>query len=407
MKLAIIGAGSTYTPEIIEGLILNLNKLPLTELALMDLDSERLQILGDLTLRMLKTAEVRIKLTLSQNLSQALEDSAFVITQIRVGGSAARLNDEKAAAAAGLLAQETTGAAGFLKAVRTVPVMLEIASVLEKICPQAWLLNFTNPVSLITQALVRHSKVKILGLCNVPITMRKIFARLLHLPDEELELKYMGLNHLSWVLDVLCRGKSLKSELMRRWRAQSKMPFPKSFLKGLGLFPSPYLRYYYFTPQVLEQQRSKGLRALEVQKIEAKLLQLYRSPRMRHKPALLARRGGSFYSTAAVQLMTDLAQGKNCSKTLPIINLPVSYPGFKADTVMELPVKIVQGKLIPQAAELGKAELELMQSVKAYEELTIKAVLEKSAAQALQALMLHPLVGDYAKAKAILKKVKF
>ena len=244
MKITVIGAGRTYTPELISGFISDELFFSQLELFLTDIDSERLEILANLTERMIKSSGVNIRLTVTSDLDKALSDSDFVITQIRVGKMPARLIDEEIPFELGLIAQETTGAGGFSCALRTIPVILDIAKKMEKLCPKAWLINFTNPSGIVTQALVNHSRIKSLGLCNVPITLIQKIADILNADRTELSVDYFGLNHFSFIRDVFYKNTSVFD---RVYLDVSDEVFDKDLIRNLKLIPSYYLNYFFYS----------------------------------------------------------------------------------------------------------------------------------------------------------------
>ncbi|MFH0802362.1 MAG: 6-phospho-beta-glucosidase, partial [bacterium] len=307
MKIAIIGAGSTYTPELIEGFIEYREKMPFQEISLIDRDPSRLNIIGDFAKRMLRRAGMEKLLHITTDMEEALSDAAFVLTQIRVGGSRGRLLDEEIAREFGLVAQETTGVGGFSHALRAIPQMLEIARVVECFCPQAWVINFTNPSGIITEALANYSSVKVIGLCNVPLVMRRDIAASLGVQAESLKVDSFGLNHLSWVQRILLGETDLTAAALEEIeKVEILKKMDSRLIRKLNLIPSPYLRYYYQTESVLKEQETETLRAQKVIEIEQSLLRLYAEPGLDKKPPMLSERGGALYSVAALGLMASL-----------------------------------------------------------------------------------------------------
>src|SRR5437588_8636230 len=309
MKLAVIGAGSTYTPELVSGLMREQERLAVRELALHAVDAERLEVVGGLAERMLERQGYRGALTLTGESSRALEGAAFVLIQLRVGGQAARLRDETIPAACGCVGQETTGAGGLAKAMRTVPVVLEIAERARQLAADgAWIVDFTNPVGIVTRALLDAGH-RAIGLCNVAITFQRRIAACLGVAPERVQVDQVGLNHLTWIRAVRIDGRDVLSDVMRSFGDElaREIELPRALLDELGAIPSYYLRYFYAEREVVDEQRVEPPRAQVVADIERQLLDLYRDPSLAEKPALLDQRGGAFYSDAAVALVASLA----------------------------------------------------------------------------------------------------
>lgn len=402
MKLTVIGAGSSYTPELASGLIKEHSKLPFKILCLNDIDSHRLKIVGKLICRMFEKSRTKIKVVLTLDLKEALKDSDFIITQIRVGGLKARLLDEEIPLEFGCIGQETTGAGGFSCALRTIPVMLKIAKLIEKISPRAFLINFTNPVSIITEAVTRHSKVKVVGLCNIPIILQNKVASLLKASSKKISLDCFGLNHLSFIRDVIFNKKSVFDKIYLKI---TKNEFDSNLIKTLKLIPSPYLRYYYYPEKILSEQSAGKLRAKKVLDIERKLFLLYQDSKLTSKPKLLEKRGGALYSQAAINLIKALLSPK---EEIQIINLPQGrvFKDFLPESVFELPFKISNKKIQPLKLKSIPLKVKgLIQAIKTYEELTIQAAVKGEKTIALQALLSHRLIGDFNKARGILNKI--
>src|ERR671926_17428 len=312
MKIAVVGAGSTYTPELVSGLARERDRLGVRELALHDVDAERLEVVGGLARRMLARDCFTGRLEQTGDLDRALDGASFVLIQIRVGGQAARLLDETLPLACGCIGQETTGAGGLAKALRTVPVVLEIAErARERAAPDAWIVDFTNPVGIVTRALLDTGH-RAVGLCNVSIGFQRAFARRLGVEPERVLVDNVGLNHLTWVRSVRVDGEDVLPQLMAEHGDDlaEQAAVPRRLVEELGAVPSYYLRYFYAHDQVLAEQRDGGVpRARQVMEIERELLEMYRDPSLAEKPALLERRGGAFYSEAAIGLAASLAGG--------------------------------------------------------------------------------------------------
>lgn len=410
LKICVIGGGSTYTPELIEGFIVRSRELPVREIALMDVDEERLGIVGGLAGRMLRAAGAEIAVSLTTDCREALVGADYVITQLRVGGMAARVLDETIPLRFGVIGQETTGPGGFACALRTIPVLLEIARDVAQVAPEAHLINFTNPSGLVTEALLKHTSVPVIGLCNVPVGFQTQIAHHLGVPLDRLHLDYVGLNHLSWIRGLEARGEDVFPRVFAAYLDQSRtgeFPFSPELLETLGLIPSYYLRYYYHHDLVLEEQLRAGKqRAQEVLEIEADLLKLYGDPGLVTKPKLLDRRGGAHYSTAAVGLISAMHNDKGETHILNVRN-DGAVPDLPEDCVVEIPAVVGKGVVRPlPTAPLPPSIRGLVQAVKAYEELTVKAAVEGDARAALQALLAHTLVPSFSVAKGLWDAIK-
>jgi 6-phospho-beta-glucosidase len=405
VKIAVVGGGSTYTPELVEGFARRTSRLPIDELVLLDTDSERLDIVGGLAGRMLERLDWRGRLVLTGDREAAIDGADFVLIQLRVGGQAARLVDETLPPTFGVVGQETTGAGGFAKALRTVPVVLELGEITSRRgAPGAWIVDFTNPVGIVTQALVDAGH-RAIGLCNVAINIQRTVAEHLGVTSDRVELEHVGLNHLSWERAVRVDGHDRLPELITTeadWLA-TQMGLPVDLIRTLGSIPSYYLRYYYETARVVADQRDGHTRAQDVIDIEARLLDLYRDETLTEKPELLARRGGAFYSEAAAQLIASLHDGAGDIQVVDTRN-DGALPDLAATAVVEIPARIDRDGAHPlPLAPLGAEIRGLVQQVKAYEELAIEAAMSGDRGSALRALMANPLVGDWAIAGPLLE----
>jgi 6-phospho-beta-glucosidase len=402
-KVAVIGAGSTYTPELVSGL----SPLAVDELVLHDIDAERRDVVGAMARRMLDRDGFRGRVDVTDDLGGALDGADFVLVQIRVGGQEARLADETAPLACGCVGQETTGAGGLAKALRTVPVVLEIADeVRARAADGAWIVDFTNPVGIVTRALLDAGH-RAVGLCNVAIGFQRLFARLLDVEPRRVLVDQVGLNHLTWVRAVHVDGEdalpALIADHVEDVAAQSAMP--PEIVERLGVVPSYYLRYFYLHDEVLEHQRHETPRAREVMEIERSLLQLYRDPTLDTKPALLERRGGAFYSEAATQLVASLRAGAGDVQVVDVRN-GGALPGLADDDVVELPARITATGAEPLAQPpLAPELLGLTQHVAAYERLAARAAVEQSAELAHRALLTHPLIAQWGVADELLQRL--
>jgi 6-phospho-beta-glucosidase len=398
MKVAVVGGGSTYTPELVSGLSRERTKIDVRELVLHDIDPERREVVGGLAARMLARQGFEGSLSVTDDLDRALDGADFVLIQIRVGGQEARLSDETLPLVCGCVGQETTGAGGFAKALRTVPVVLEIAErVRERAAGNAWIVDFTNPVGIVTRALVDAGH-RAVGLCNVAINFQRDSARLLGVEPERVIVDQVGLNHLTWVRRVWLDGSDVLPELLAAHgeTIAGRLGFPPRLLDELGAVPSYYLRYFYTHDTVLGQQLAGGAvpRAQVVADIERELLELYRDPELDHKPPLLERRGGAYYSEAATGLVASLASGDGAVHVVDVAN-DGTLEGLAADDVVEVPAAVDTNGMrplpqLPLAPEL----LGLVQHVAAYERLTVAAALTREPAVARKALLVHPLIGQ-------------
>ncbi|MFJ5591311.1 6-phospho-beta-glucosidase [Streptomyces noursei] len=316
MKLAVVGGGSTYTPELIDGFARLRDVLPVTELVLIDPAADRLELIGALARRIFARQDHPGRITWTDDLDAGLDGADAVLLQLRVGGQAARNQDETWPLECGCVGQETTGAGGLAKALRTVPVVLDIAERVRRRCPDAWIVDFTNPVGIVTRALLSHGH-KAVGLCNVAIGFQRKFATLLGVAPERVELEHVGLNHLTWERAVRVDGTDVLPQLLAAHgdAVAADIRMPRPLLDQLGVVPSYYLRYFYQHDAVVEELRTKPSRAAEVAAIERQLLDLYADPTLDEKPELLGRRGGAFYSEAAVALTSSLLGGGNLNGT--------------------------------------------------------------------------------------------
>ncbi|HAJ95469.1 MAG TPA: 6-phospho-beta-glucosidase [Actinobacteria bacterium] len=408
MKVTVIGGGSTYTPELLEGFFSLWQRLKPLKISLYDINEEKLKIVSEFLKRMIKKSNAEIEFSATLSLEEALKDADFIISQIRIGGLSARLQDESIPLKFGLLGQETTGPGGFANALRTIPVVLDIAKKIEKISPNAWLINFTNPSGIITETLSRYTKVKVLGLCNVAINLQNDLSSLLNVPIDDIFLDCFGLNHLTFTKRVFVRGKDVTEEVFKKIKEQVSRRISKKdkkIVETIKMFPNYYLQYYYFREEKIKELKKKPKRAKEVEKIEKNLLKLYQDPDLNEKPKELSQRGGALYSTAAVNLISNLT---GLQKGFQIINITNrgAISDLPEDSVVEIPVFIEKDRV--QRCIIGKLPLEVkgtIQAVKAYEQLTIEAAVECSYRKALMALTQHPLVSSLTLAEKVLSKL--
>jgi len=397
MKIAVVGGGSTYTPELVSGLAGERDRLDVRELVLQDIDPERLEVVGGLAGRMLARGGFSGELTLTGDLDRALDGADFVLVQIRVGGQQARLSDETIPLACGCVGQETTGAGGLAKALRAVPVVLSIADRARELAADgAWIVDFTNPVGIVTRALLDAGH-RAVGLCNVAIGFQRMAARMLGVVPARLVIDQVGLNHLTWVRAVLLDGNDVLPELIASHGEElaGSSHVPREALEELGAVPSYYLRYFYAHDAVLAEQRKGVPRAAEVAEIERGLLELYRDPALAEKPALLEQRGGAYYSEAAVGLIASLVAGNGEVHEVDVRN-ESTLQGLTADDVVEVPARVSPNLIEPLPQKpLAPELLGLVQHVAAYERLAVRAALSAEPADARMALLAHPLIGQW------------
>jgi 6-phospho-beta-glucosidase len=404
VKVVVVGGGSTYTPELIEGFADRDAALHVEDLVLLDVDAERLAVVGGLARRMLERRGWPGRLTLTTGQDGAFEGADFVLLQIRVGGQATRFVDETLPHQFGCIGQETTGPGGFAKALRTVPVVLDIAeAATRRAAPGAWIIDFTNPVGIVTQALV-DGGFRAIGLCNVAIGMQRTFAQRFGVEPARVELEHVGLNHLSWERAIRVDGKDVLPGLLETdgaWLADM-VSLPEELVQALRAVPSYYLRYFYLTDVVLAEQLAGKSRAEDVMAIERDLLERYRDPELAEKPKQLEERGGAFYSEAAAQLIAALATDAGDVQVVNLRN-EGAIPGLPADEVVEIGARVGREGVTPvPVAPLGPELLGLILQLKAYERLTIRAALSGDREAALLALLANPLVAQYATAAPLL-----
>jgi 6-phospho-beta-glucosidase len=407
VKIAVVGGGSTYTPELVSGLFGERERLPLEELVLHDIDAERREVVGGLAARMLAAQRHDCSLAVTDDLDRALDGADFVLIQIRVGGQAARLSDETVPLACGCIGQETTGAGGFAKALRTVPVVLEIAErVRERAGAGAWIVDFTNPVGIVTRALLDAGH-RAVGLCNVAIGFQRWIAQLHDVEPPRVLVDQVGLNHLTWIRRVLVDGADVLPAVLADHgdEVAARTLLSRRLVDELGVIPSPYLHYFYRHDEVLAEQREGTPRAAIVAEIERELLELYRDPSLDTKPALLEQRGGAFYSEAAAGLVRSLAYDIPDVHEVDVRNEGV-LAGLADDDVVELPARVESGRIAPlDQAPLAPELLGLVQHVAAYERLTAEAAVTQDPVTAKKALLTHPLIAQYELSEDLLDRL--
>ena len=392
----VVGGGSTYTPELVDGLIRMRELLPLDELALHDVDERRLEILTGLTRRMLERGGHSARLTATTRLEEAVEGAEAVLIQLRVGGQAVRIVDESVPVACGCLGQETTGYGGLAKALRTVPVVLDIADRARRLAPGAWIVDFTNPVGIVTRALLDDGH-RAVGLCSAAMVFQRHFAGVLDVAPERVELDHAGLNHLTWEVGVRVDGEDVLPQVVGEHaeRVAPATGLPADLIRRLGVVPSYYLHYFYDHDSVVEHQRGHQSRAEEVAEIERELLELYADERLDEKPELLGRRGGAFYSEAAVELLASLFGRGPTDRHVVNVRNGGALPFLDDDAVVEVPARVSGDGLAPvPVPTLDPMHRGLVSHVSAYEELALDAALRGGRERVFRALLAHPLVGQ-------------
>lgn len=413
LKIAIIGGGSSYTPEIVEGFILRYDQLPVRELWLVDIEAGRrkLEIVGELAKRMVAKSGLPMEVRLTLDRRQAIEGADFVSTQLRVGLLEARKWDEHLPNLHGVIGQETTGPGGMMKAMRTIPVLLDIAKDIEELSPNAWLLNFTNPAGMVTEALNRYSGVRSIGLCNAPIGLQKWLSKKYDTPASRIYTEFVGLNHLHWVTRIEVGGVDRLPELLDKREEYSGKNVPATewdpdFLRSLGGLPSYYLKYFYMKDAMLAEQleslKTNGTRADLVKRVEDELFELYADPELQEKPKQLEQRGGAYYSEAAVNLMESLHNDRRDIQTLNVRN-GKTLDFLPEDASIEVNCVITgQGPIALPVSRVPEQAKGLIAAVKTYERLTIEAAVTGDRGIALQAMASHPLVPSVMVAKKLL-----
>ncbi len=414
MKIAVIGGASSYTPELIDGLYARLSAIPANEVWMMDPNAARLEITSGLARRMGARHKAPFAIHATPDMRQAVEGAKYVITQIRVGGMQARIADEKLGLRHGIIGQETTGIGGFACALRTIPRILEVAHAMESLAPDGILLNFTNPAGIVTEAVLKHSTVTTVGLCNIPIGMIMEVAKSTGAPMESIDLDYVGLNHLAWVRAFRVAGKDLTKKTLahlieiagEEWTVEESCREMQIAMRALGMYCNPYLQYFYATQAMLEHLRSGNrTRGEEVIELEKSLFEKYRQPTLDKKPEELSKRGGAHYSTAAFHLINAIENDLGNTQIVCCRNNG-AIPTFDDDVAVEVPALIGRGgaNAIPQRAP-EPAIRGLMQSIKAYESLTVQAAVTGDKDTAFLAMLEHPLMPGAAQSKPLLEEL--
>jgi 6-phospho-beta-glucosidase len=398
MKLAVVGGGSTYTPELIDGIAGRRATLDVDEIVLVDPDTYRVSAVGDFSQRLLDHAGHPAKVRTTGNLEEGVEGASAVLIQLRVGGQRARRSDETFPHACGCVGQETTGAGGLAKALRTVPVVLDIADRVRKIAgDDTWIVNFTNPVGIVTRALLNEGH-RAVGLCNVAIDLQRTFAKLLGAGVDEVKLEHTGLNHLSWERAVYVNGVDRLPELLEQHAELigERVTAPTWWMRRMNVVPSSYLKYYYSHDAQVVKQRTERPRADGVSDVEEELLKVYLDPEVNTKPEQLEKRGGAYYSEAAVQLVHALTSGGPAEEHVVNVRNNGTMPFLPDDAVIEVPSTVGGKGAVPLPVRAVEPRFSgLISAVTSYENLALEAAVKGGRDRVADALLAHPLVGQY------------
>ena len=419
IKIVTIGGGSSYTPELVEGFIKRHKELPVKELWLVDIEEgkHKLEIVGNLSKRMVKKAGVDMEVNLTLDRREALKDADFVTTQLRVGLLDARIKDERIPLSHGVIGQETNGAGGLFKALRTVPVVLDIIKDIEELCPNAWLVNFTNPTGVISEAVFKYTNFRrYIGLCNVPIGVKKGMADILEVERDRVEMDFAGLNHMVYALNVRLDGKDITKEAIEKFVTSSltmqnikDIPLNADFVRALGVIPCPYHKYYYKHKEMLEEElegfKYGKTRGETVKALEDDLFELYKDENLAVKPPQLEKRGGAYYSDAACNLINSIYNDKKDIQVVNTLNNG-AIRDFREDSAAEMSCVITkEGPKPLSVGYLPVAVSGLVTEIKSFEILAAKAAVEGDYNAALQALCINPLIPSDDLAKTILDEM--
>ena len=420
LKIATIGGGSSYTPELMEGFIKRYEELPIKEIWLVDVEAgrEKQEIVGAMAQRMWDASPYDVKVHTTLDREEALRDADFVTTQFRVGQLNARVKDERIPFSYGLLGQETNGAGGMFKAFRTIPVILEVVEDMKRLCPNAWLINFANPSGMVTEAVLRYGKWdRVIGLCNVPVMAKMTEAIMLDRPVEDLIYKFAGVNHFHWHKVADKAGNDVTPLIIDKLYQEDNglpknihgVPFYREQLDEMNMIPCGYHQYYYRAEEMLahglEEYATVGTRAEQVKALEAELFELYKDPALNYKPKQLEERGGAYYSDAACETIASIYANKNTEIVVSTRN-DGAVPDLPADCAVEVTAYLgAQGARNVAFGPLPTAERGWLQVMKAMELLTIEAAVTGNYALALQAFTINPLIPSGATAKRVMDEL--
>lgn len=420
VKIATIGGGSSYTPELMEGFIRRYEELPIREIWLVDIPEgkEKLDIVGKMAQRMWDASPYDVRVHLTMNREEALQGADFVTTQLRVGRLNARIKDERIPFSYGMLGQETNGAGGILKALRTIPVILEIVEEMKRLCPDAWLINFTNPSGMITEAVHRYGKwEKVIGLCNVPVIAMQKEPDLIHKKQDQLIYQYAGLNHFHWHRVFDLDGNDVTGDLIEKMYDGDagvpanvhKVPFFKGQLERMNLIPCVYHRYYYRQEEMLrhglEEYQTIGTRGQQVKETEKALFKLYQDETLDHKPEQLAQRGGAHYADAACETIASIYANKQKNMVVSTVNRG-AVPDLSQDCIVEVSSLIGATGAQPLAfGPFHPAQRGWLQLMKNMELCVCEAAVTGDYEMALQAFFLNPLIPSGETGKCVLDEL--
>ncbi len=417
--MAVIGGGSSYTPELIDGFLTHYPEMPVEKITLVDIPDgrEKMRIVAELSQRMIAKSGLPIEIDYTLQRQLALRDADFICNQFRVGGLKARARDESIPMRYGAIGQETVGAGGFAKALRTIPVALEIARELEELNPTAWILNFTNPASMVTQALLNHSSIRTIGLCNVPINVQMAIAKAFNVEPQDVGMDFFGLNHLSFARKIFVQGKDVTEAVLNAQSGESQTmnnipqkEWGHQIISAIQMLPNSYLRYYWFTDEMLRHQQEdldagKGTRAIQVMALEAELFKKYQDPTLEVKPPELMKRGGAYYSEVAVSVMSSIFGNRRREMVVNLRN-GHTLPELPENASIEVSAIIDgQGARPIYSGPMPATVRGLIQQIKAYEDLAVAAAVTGDRDTAYAALLNNPLVPSADAAEKILDDI--
>lgn len=416
IKLTVIGAGSSYTPELFYNLAEDHNCLGVEQVTLVDVNSEKLELIASVCRSLVQDNQLDVQVLTSTNVEEGIIGADFILPQIRVGGLEARVRDETLPMELGMVGNETTGAGGFVCALRTVPVMLEIARTVERVSPEAWILNLSNPAGIVTEAILKNTRVRILGFCNIPINTTYAIAHLLNVDPTTVQLDSFGLNHLSWTRHALIDGVDRLGPLIDAVQDQNSPLYrnglverhlPPNMLKRIRMIPSWYARYFYYPDIILEEDRkSQETKGRQDMQAEGELHEIYQSQGYTQRAQkILSSKGGSQYYLPVLQVIDSIINDKGSLVVVDTTNQN-ALPDLPIDSCVEVPARIFRSGAQPlKVGPIPALVRGLIQTVKAYEELTIEAALTGNHQTAIAALMANPLVGTYPKARTYFDRV--
>jgi 6-phospho-beta-glucosidase len=412
LKIAVLGAAGSYTPELFANLIDINDRFQVDQVALMDPNAEKLNLIAAVSKKVLKSAKSEIKVSATQDRIEALTGADYVILQIRVGGSVARIRDELLPMKFNLIGNETAGAGGFISALRTIPLVLDIAHDIERVAPEAWLMVLANPGGILTEAILKHSAVHVVGYCNIPINTQYAFAEILNVPPERVVIDSFGLNHLSWVREIYVDGEGTLEELIAQTRSRRSKIYGHNnrvdtlidpeLLHTIGLVPSWYLRYFYYQEKVLRMEKRSQISGGQRDIIaDERILEIFaREGYNEEAREILNSKGGARYYIPVLQVIDSQIHDRGDLVIADVRNGD-TMPDLPPEVAVEVPARFYRGRIEPiRVGSMPLSVRSLVQAIKTYEELTIEAAITGDRKLALQAMMANPLIGSYSKAKA-------